>query len=1381
MKTGTEGDNCQMIGSRAGKTIKALAAVCISAICGLGSLSASVSGTDTASGGAYAVTGQTEGVGYSAKLYNADNGLPTSEANTVFSSSDGFIWIGGYSGLIRYDGTTFERQASSGGITSVNAVFEDSRGRLWIGTNDNGVVCMYKGESRHYTVSDGLTANSVNAFAEDQAGNIIVGTKQGLCCFDSDLNIRSIDDLRLKNTFIKNLKRAKDGAIIGNTKSGALFRVRDLRVTDHYNGSDIGSGDITAVFPSPDDENKVWLGTSSGLICTGSFADSFSQLQKTEIYYERELAPGEHAEDSAKTKERVIASEPVSSLYYFAGRLWVLMSSRVFYADWTGMYWLLENTPLNAGINGMCEDFEGNLWFSSSKQGVMKIAANKFFDLSTRAGLEPRVVNTTCMRYGMMYIGTDTGLQLVDRFYTPKSGYITDYIGDARIRCINMDNDDNMWISTYSNDLGLVCFTGENEIISYTEADGLPSNKVRCTSVAPDGAVLAATNGGLAVIRDRKIERVIDAENGLNNTVILTVEAADDGKYYLGTDGDGIYVADGDNITHLSLADGLTSDVVMRIKKDEKRGVLWIVTSNSIEYMKDGVIKPVEGFPYTNNYDICFDSGEKAWVLASNGIYVVNAQDLISKDSFDYVFYNTADGLASVPTGNSFSYLDGNGDLYISGREGVSRVNIDNFFVQSQDIRFAVPCIEDDKTVYYPDDNGVFTLPSTSNNITIYGYALTYMMHDPQIEYFLDGADNLPNVVYKSDMQPVRYTNLAGGKYDFRLSLIDSSTHTARQTVSFTIEKKLALHEEWWFTMLLVLIALLIAVIFIILLRHRAAIMLRKKEEEANQMQRLFEQTATALVNAIDAKDKYTHGHSSRVAEYSRKLAEMLNKSEAECDEIYYSALLHDVGKIGIPGNIINKDGKLTDEEYRIIKQHPAMGGQILKSISEYPYLSIGATSHHERYDGRGYPEGLKGTDIPEIARIVAVADAYDAMTSKRSYRDPIPQQKVREEFVKGAGTQFDPEFARLMVHLIDIDTEYEMKEREDVKEISGKNEFIVGERRSFVSEGILLNRNLTVVTMKITTSEKGRSPKPSLILFDSLDGREHNEERKIRDLQYSEYAEIWFDGRYEIGEARKIQTNVINTGSPDIANDGEYRIEAVRIKDHVLIRISGSKQTSEVTVALTDNSRFAYIGLTGEYCRYSAVSSVKSRDEMAPDHITRIADEVSYIDVPAGDIPNVQIDGYRTGSSVGIRVRDGMKITFHTMSLPTARLVWHCPFVDLFCSGDGTINGADYRDLALMRIDGECWECSPDCDIKPSVYKNDVFEGWDAWKKYNKDGFDCTVTFAVNGREIVVSTENAGIVIKMTAVMPDDMNCPVYAVLTGDQVAITNIRISET
>lgn len=204
----------------------------------------------------------------------------------------------------------------------------------------------------------------------------------------------------------------------------------------------------------------------------------------------------------------------------------------------------------------------------------------------------------------------------------------------------------------------------------------------------------------------------------------------------------------------------------------------------------------------------------------------------------------------------------------------------------------------------------------------------------------------------------------------------------------------------------------------------------RKAEERRQKVERLSNQIMETLAGTIDAKDKYTKGHSSRVAEYALNIAKRMNKSEKEQQEIYYLGLLHDIGKIGIPDGIINKTSRLTDEEYKLIKTHPIIGAEILENISEMPELVRGARWHHERYDGRGYPDGLKGDEIPEAARIIGVADAYDAMTSKRSYRDMLPQSIVRAEIEKGKGNQFDPKAADKMLEMIDEDVEYQMKEK---------------------------------------------------------------------------------------------------------------------------------------------------------------------------------------------------------------------------------------------------------------------------------------------------------------------------------------------------------------
>jgi putative two-component system response regulator len=196
------------------------------------------------------------------------------------------------------------------------------------------------------------------------------------------------------------------------------------------------------------------------------------------------------------------------------------------------------------------------------------------------------------------------------------------------------------------------------------------------------------------------------------------------------------------------------------------------------------------------------------------------------------------------------------------------------------------------------------------------------------------------------------------------------------------------------------------------------------------KIEKLTYQSLETLASTIDAKDKYTNGHSNRVANYSREIARRMGKDEAEIIAIYFMGLLHDIGKIGVRDDIINKTSKLTDEEFMVIKNHPTIGYNILKNMTEIPNIEYGARWHHERYDGKGYPDGLKGEQIPEYARIICVADAYDAMTSTRSYRAVMSQEKVRNEIENCKGKQFDPIIAQIMIEMIDEDINYKMKEK---------------------------------------------------------------------------------------------------------------------------------------------------------------------------------------------------------------------------------------------------------------------------------------------------------------------------------------------------------------
>ena len=191
-------------------------------------------------------------------------------------------------------------------------------------------------------------------------------------------------------------------------------------------------------------------------------------------------------------------------------------------------------------------------------------------------------------------------------------------------------------------------------------------------------------------------------------------------------------------------------------------------------------------------------------------------------------------------------------------------------------------------------------------------------------------------------------------------------------------------------------------------------------EEKTREVESVSINSIMAIATTIEAKDRYTSGHSNRVANCSVEIAKNLGWDEEKCRNLYHVALLHDIGKIGVPDLVLNKPARLNKEEYALIKKHPVTGGEILKNIRSIPDVHLGALYHHEHYDGSGYPLGLKGEQIPLIARIIAVADSYDAMTSNRAYRDNLNTEAVIEEFKRCRGTQFDPQIADIFINMLE-------------------------------------------------------------------------------------------------------------------------------------------------------------------------------------------------------------------------------------------------------------------------------------------------------------------------------------------------------------------------
>ena len=946
--------------------------------------------------------------GYSTKLYNNTSGLPTSEANAIVQTPEGFLWIGSYSGLVRYDGNTFERiDSAETGITSVVSLFVDSKERLWVGTNDSGAGVLERGQWHLFNKENGLKSLSVRGIAEDEDGLIYLATTEGVALVDADLNVRLADAPQIREEYVRSIMLGPDNTIYALTIVGAVFTMKNGEVTRFCSPSDLGVSDIHSILPDPDNPGNIYCATKGSAIYYGEFGRALLPLIS--------IAPLSY----------------VNSISKLGDEIWVCTDNGVGRVV-DGKLIVLENLPMTTSIEGMMADYQSNLWFVSSQQGVMKIVPNRFSALYEQYQLPEDVVYTTCLLSGKLFIGTKTsGLLImenrkilesfpVDRIVSVsgkeyESHDLIGFLSDAKIRSIIQDSKGRLWISSFSK-TPLIRYDGKTATV-FTLNDGLPSERARTVIECADGSMAVACTGGVAIIVGDRIERVYGETDGINNTEILTIVQAENGDILAGTDGDGIYIISSGLIRHINTDNGLKSDVVMRIKKDHSRELYWIVTSNSISYMTaDYQVTTVRKFPYSNNFDLYQNDRDEMWVLSSNGIYVVDTQEMVANSDITAFFYGRDNGLSCYATSNSYSELSPDGDLYMCGSTGVVLTNINEENVVDSDVHITVPYIEADGKIIYPGNDGAFVVPASVRKMTVYAYCFNYSLVNPEIRYRLEGFDRVTTTVRRSELVPLTYTNLSGGRYTFRMELLDARGQV-QKTVAVQIVKKEALTESSWFRALMI-IAIIVAVVVITYFigKKRTDALIKKEQEQRMLVREIVE----AFAKVIDMKDKYTNGHSTRVAEYTAMLAEELGYDEETVEKYRNIALLHDIGKIGISSETLNKAGRLSDDEFKEIKSHSGKGFIVLKDISIMPELAIGARDHHERPDGRGYPRGLTGEEIPRVAQIIAVADTFDAMYSDRPYRKRMNFDKAISIIKEVSGTQLTADVVDAFLRLVE-------------------------------------------------------------------------------------------------------------------------------------------------------------------------------------------------------------------------------------------------------------------------------------------------------------------------------------------------------------------------
>ena len=964
------------------------------------------------------LTGRTEG--FSAVLYDNSNGLPTSEANAIAETSEGFIWIGSYAGLIRYDGNTFERIGSTGGISSIKCLYVDSRDRLWMGTNDNGIAVMENGEFRLWGKLDGFKSAHIRAITEDQNGTIYIATTCGIATIDADYNLTMLEDDLIADANMRFMIKGSDGLIYGLTNVGDIMTLRDGKLLNYIPHSEnTVSGDVGAFYPDMDEPGMVYMQTMNYNFCHARMGESLTDLVEIDI-------------------------QPLSTVQMISsidGKLWVCASNGIGYVE-NDEFHLLENLPMNTSVGGVMMDYLGNLWFTSTRQGVMKIVPNQFSDLFERFDLPKNVVNTTCMCEDKLFIGTDTGLMVLDEngpvssFPLTKATTISgedlgsndliELLEGCRIRSIIRDSQGRAWISIWRR-LGLLRYS-QGEVVAFTQDDSMfLSLSLRSVAEREDGSILVALAGGVHVIEGDRVIATYGEAEGIVNTESLTVEEGLNGEIVLGSNGGGIYIIDESGVRNINVEDGLPSDVVMRVKRDKEHNVVWIVCSSAIAYMTpDYKVTTIKEFPYTNNFDLYMNSQGDMWVLSSNGIYVTPVKEMLANGKINPVYYSLANGLPCITTANSYSELTPDGDLYIAGSTGVCKVNIEQTFEDVNDLKAVVPFVEADGKTLYPDETGVFTIPESTQKLTIPSYVFNYSLSNPQVSLQLEGFERSSTTVSRSDMVPIDYTNLRGGTYHYVMQLKDNMGR-GNKVVSVQITKEKAFYEEAWFYIVTGIAALLALGLIVRFYVQRKTQKLEKKQKETMALDGGITE---AFAKVIDMKDRYTNGHSTRVAKYTAMLAKELGYDEETVEKYYRIALLHDIGKIGVPPEVLNKPGKLTDEEFEIIKSHTTLGYEALKQITIMPELATGAQAHHERPDGRGYPNHLTGDEIPRVAQIIAVADCFDAMYSNRPYRNRMNFEKVVSIIKEVSGTQLASDVVDAFLRLVE---QGELRDPDDI------------------------------------------------------------------------------------------------------------------------------------------------------------------------------------------------------------------------------------------------------------------------------------------------------------------------------------------------------------
>lgn len=930
---------------------------------------------------------------YEAILYTSNNGVTTGEANTVFQTSDGYMWIGGYGGLQKYDGVSFESVSGTRNMTSysIRSLYETKDKVLWVGSNEQGAFYLDGDTFKQPEAEANKKHKSVRCFREDEYGRLWIGSSEGIGYIkDNKTYDYDLTQFDYSNSTFYTLSLSNDGILYGVD----------------YNGNVVGinTNDIT--------KNPVII---SGF--GGAWAYSALVLKDQSLYVGTSGSTIFHITNPGKdneARESFDAGElsSVNGICETAyNEVWFCGDTGLGMIDEEGHFHDYSYLDNATHLVNIFEDYEHNIWAASNKYGVIHIRKTKISKIAGVPEINDVETYTICRYDNKYFVGTEIGLLEFDLKWNKQTNALTELLDEKHIHHI-VAGGGKLYISTFYN--GLYVYDASTDTV--TNIDGFTDARIRCLLYASNGDLIVGTNKSIEIVKDGEIKQQL-----ATGIMILCLEEANDGSILAGSNGRGIIKISRDgegnySSSEYASADKVSGGVILRVKKDSNTNNIFLSCGYDMLYGAGEAYQKVN-IPDLGSGSVVdfFIDDENVWIFRASGIIRTKKSEILdnSKEPLTYEYYSGKEGVPGPLPANSFNYYDGT-IFAICTVSGIGLLNEANIYKNNVAPKAEIASIVfSDGSTW--DGSDRVNLDKNLSKMTINLSALTYTGTDVGIEYWLEGFDEGPTLYKRSEQHSVEYTNLSAGTYIFHYRTQNSDgVFSEERTITFV--KVPRFRETLWFPFLVMVETVVIVfVVFFVIARARIK-RIKKKEEE---YRKITDETISTITGAIDAKDPYTEGHSKRVADFSVKIGKKYGLDKETCERLYYIALLHDIGKIGVPDSILKKPDRLTDEEFQIIKQHTIAGGEILKNFTMLEGVSEGAKYHHEKYDGSGYCCGLKGEEIPLFARIISVADTFDAMNSSRCYRKALDLDVIIGEIEKGKGRQFDPHIADLAIEIL--------------------------------------------------------------------------------------------------------------------------------------------------------------------------------------------------------------------------------------------------------------------------------------------------------------------------------------------------------------------------